>query len=672
MRSKPSQRKKGARNIFLWMIILLVALYGFIPNIGVGMVFADMVTEEAVDEGSDDQPVNSTDEPSETEEISVGEDGEQETPTATDEGTEEALDGDNEAKNNDEASDDLVDHEPVDEHPVENDEEQEEQEEQGEQEEQKEEVVEDPELVDEVPVPLGGAQMLDLEPVRVELHSAHRNALSTEFKNESDCGGLTDPVVWHFVANQLQGDEGPLTLEVTFQNGGTKMVTGQPVGNGKVQHFFVGTPDHDVLLDAFLMVPAGSNGAKLVLSHVCLENYLEPDCIMVPLDAVIHLESIQFNQPYSNQYFTVTWLSANQVEITVNEGYCIGFHLTSYQYPPGTDVQPNGEPYEVQNWFDDDHHLFEGPETMILQVETPRDCEPVQIDLYTYRWLEGEWQPGLVEVPPHHGEAFESTQRLHSAVVVLPDEPCEEDPPTVIVEKRVVDENGTVIETDEQEFEFEVRLAAMELVTLLEEEEETTEEETGLPTIFENLSQVNAVILEGLSFGAYMLEEINLPAGYQLVGYQMGEETWLVGEAAGVDEGILFFINPGMEDMTIIIINRLVPEEPGDDPEEPGDDPEEPGDDPEEPGDDPEDPADDPEEPVVVLTETVTLEDPVIPLAAPVVPQSDPDEVIVLDQTIPLGLPVLPQTGEGNPVLYQMAGLLLAAAGFLFRKKEEM
>ncbi len=100
----------------------------------------------------------------------------------------------------------------------------------------------------------------------VPLHGPHVGANSETFNNESDNGGLTDPVVWHFVLNQLDKGAPAGQPTATFASGGTKAVTGNPVGNGAVQHFYVGTNGHDVLLAASAVV--SSSGGKLLLSHV--------------------------------------------------------------------------------------------------------------------------------------------------------------------------------------------------------------------------------------------------------------------------------------------------------------------------------------------------------------------------------------------------------------------
>jgi hypothetical protein len=124
-------------------------------------------------------------------------------------------------------------------------------------------------------------------PITVCLHEPHVGADSRTFGNEpGETGGLTDAVVWHFVLNQLDHGTAPASLTVTFKNAGTKSVTGSSVGNGSTQHFYVGTPAHDVLLGASAVVNSCDAG-KLVLSHVawnCPSEPEEPPCPPEPPD----------------------------------------------------------------------------------------------------------------------------------------------------------------------------------------------------------------------------------------------------------------------------------------------------------------------------------------------------------------------------------------------------
>ncbi len=101
--------------------------------------------------------------------------------------------------------------------------------------------------------------------LNVPLHGAHVGASSLTFNWGSNNGGLSDPVVWHFVLNGMDRGTAPAQLTVTFQNAGTRTVTA--ANSGQTQHFFVGTPGHDVLTGGFA-VTASSRVNNLVLSHV--------------------------------------------------------------------------------------------------------------------------------------------------------------------------------------------------------------------------------------------------------------------------------------------------------------------------------------------------------------------------------------------------------------------
>ena len=92
----------------------------------------------------------------------------------------------------------------------------------------------------------------------IPLHASHVGADSSTLNPEDDDGRLTDPVVWHFVLNQL--DEGATagTLYVRFQTAGMKTATGNSVGTGSTQHFYVGTPAHDVIVSAYVSVNSGA------------------------------------------------------------------------------------------------------------------------------------------------------------------------------------------------------------------------------------------------------------------------------------------------------------------------------------------------------------------------------------------------------------------------------
>jgi hypothetical protein len=96
---------------------------------------------------------------------------------------------------------------------------------------------------------------------------------SATFNHDSDCGDFAtgSGVVWHFVLNGLDAGTAAGTLSVTFENAGTQTATGQPVGNGSTQHFYVVTPDDDKLTGGSASVEDQSEArnSNLVLSHVC-------------------------------------------------------------------------------------------------------------------------------------------------------------------------------------------------------------------------------------------------------------------------------------------------------------------------------------------------------------------------------------------------------------------
>ena len=110
----------------------------------------------------------------------------------------------------------------------------------------------------------------------VPLHGPHVGADSQTFEQDPDDGGLADPVVWHFVLNGL--DPGTPAAEVTinFVTAGAKSASGNPVGNGSTQHFYIGTSTHDVIASGSALVESEQAG-KLVLSHVRVNEPEEPE-----------------------------------------------------------------------------------------------------------------------------------------------------------------------------------------------------------------------------------------------------------------------------------------------------------------------------------------------------------------------------------------------------------
>jgi hypothetical protein len=92
----------------------------------------------------------------------------------------------------------------------------------------------------------------------VPLHQAHVGTVA-------DCGA--NGILWHFVLNQLDAGTASGTVTATFASAGATSDGGEPVGNGKVQHFWIATASGDTLLGASASVTDQSGSPSLVLSH---------------------------------------------------------------------------------------------------------------------------------------------------------------------------------------------------------------------------------------------------------------------------------------------------------------------------------------------------------------------------------------------------------------------
>ncbi len=138
----------------------------------------------------------------------------------------------------------------------------------------------------------------------------------------------------------------------------------------------------------------------------------------VPLSGINYTRIDKAPRTLQSDLLTVKWLGDGEVEISVKEGYSIGFHLSLYTYPAGTVVQSDGQPWETQIFKEDAKFLFNGGETRTLKVNLPSGGEPVQVDLYTYRLKDGSWAPDVVKNPPHHGPNFGEDRKLHSARIL--------------------------------------------------------------------------------------------------------------------------------------------------------------------------------------------------------------------------------------------------------------
>lgn len=109
---------------------------------------------------------------------------------------------------------------------------------------------------------LGVAFVAPIGPVAaatsVPLHQPHVGTMA-------DCGA--HGILWHFVLNQLDSGTASGSVTATFASAGDVSDAGEPVGNGKVQHFWIATPSGDTLEGASASVADQSGSPKLVLSH---------------------------------------------------------------------------------------------------------------------------------------------------------------------------------------------------------------------------------------------------------------------------------------------------------------------------------------------------------------------------------------------------------------------
>lgn len=92
----------------------------------------------------------------------------------------------------------------------------------------------------------------------VQLHSPHVGTVA-------DCGA--NGILWHFVLNKLDAGTPSGTVAATFASAGSASDAGEPVGNGKVQHFWIATATGDTLLGASASVADQNGSPSLVLSH---------------------------------------------------------------------------------------------------------------------------------------------------------------------------------------------------------------------------------------------------------------------------------------------------------------------------------------------------------------------------------------------------------------------
>ncbi|HEX9738373.1 MAG TPA: hypothetical protein VGA91_04010 [Candidatus Limnocylindria bacterium] len=105
------------------------------------------------------------------------------------------------------------------------------------------------------------------------LHEPHRGVDSSEDAGDFPCeSDEPDPgeVIWHFVLNGLDpGIESALEIHAQFDEDGDVHEDSSWNPGGTTHQFFVTTSGDDILLDAWVFLPEGTQYNNLVLSHIC-------------------------------------------------------------------------------------------------------------------------------------------------------------------------------------------------------------------------------------------------------------------------------------------------------------------------------------------------------------------------------------------------------------------
>ena len=592
---------KKKSTIFIWTLALVMALYGFIPGVGVALSFADMneltIETEIIENEETEEAI---------------ENGENEIIDDSEESDEEVKE---EAKEEEEQEEDEKDTEATNEEEInENEEEQDEgtgkEEKNGNGEKDEAGAFEETILIEETQFPVGTAEVQESvsEPTKVYLHKPHENASSDDFNTEKDCGGLTDPVVWHFILNGTSDEDATsLVLKVEFEDAGSKEVYGQPSGNNQsgqgAIHFYIGTSDHDILLSASVQLAhdysdsQGQSGPGLVLSHVC------------------------FNEPEVTE---ITPLNFQSVCSDIR-GY-VKFRVDN----------PNDFDVEIE-------YLKAGQADSERQSLTAAGAGEGESEGYTFFYVEADEGPNTTKIFWLDEEGIEQSVTKASGNLICQyevrvdktwmnamEEPMEGAPDDVDWKVIITTSQGTVYELDNDTPSKTIWLDFDETFTITEEVPEGfTVYGTGTYSRDgDEDAEIIAVYGDGPSW------------------YFKGEGKYYGSESHGGETAVVTVMN--MED----------PEDP-EEPQVPEDST---------PpttiitgtgggGGTP-----------VAPAEVINVE-PEVPLAPPVEPQQDPEVIIVLDEEVPLAPPTLPQTGEGRPIPFYLMGSLAALTGLLIRRK---
>ncbi|SDY99868.1 LPXTG cell wall anchor domain-containing protein [Tindallia californiensis] len=433
------------------------------------------------------------------------------------------------------------------------------------------------------------------EPIQVDLHAPHRGVNSEDPKDsggdpisigDAD-GGLTEKVVWHFVLNQIPTGYTPSEIHATFQDSGTKTDSGSPVGNGQLQHFFIGTVDHDTLLNAYVLLIAEESGGEILLS-IPSNNQGKgqaqgPGSMLV----LSHLR-IKDEEPGTELFDLIInkiMLKADGDEITDYEGDAFTVELYRVDGESQVIENPNEPNYVFETIMPGFNTLtgIEAGTYKIMEVIDENDA---------FEWLEAE-QGVMVIIPDCDNDQDEGIQTMVIAPPV-----CQTAVATIRNQLKEDTDDETEEDTDG-------------------ETDEDTDEDTDQNTDEDVDGETDEDVDEEI-----IIDEEETPAG----GGGGGGTTTPPVEIIETDE-----TTDDIIELEPIAIPEGTPE-------------------------------------AIEATETeITIPDRVIPEGAP--EPVEPSEIIILDEEIPLGVPVLPQTGEGNPLFFYLAGLLLAGTGLVMKSR---
>ncbi|SFH79969.1 LPXTG-motif cell wall anchor domain-containing protein [Tindallia magadiensis] len=480
------------------------------------------------------------------------------------------------------------------------------------------------------------------EPIQVDLHAPHRGVHSEDPKDSggdpitiSDAdGGLTEKVVWHFVLNQIPAGYTPSDIHATFQDSGTKTASGSPVGNGQLQHFFIGTDDHDILIDAYVLLMPEDGGEEILLSIPANNQGKGQGKGSGSMLVLSHLR-IKDEDPGTELFDLIinkVMLRADGDEMTDYEGDTFTVELYRMDGESQVIENPNEPNYVFENIMPGFNTLtgIEAGTYKIMEVIDENDA---------FEWLEAG-EGVTVVIPDCDNDQNEGLQTMVIAPPV-----CQTAVATIRNQLKEDTDDETDEDTDDESDEDAEEDTEEEVDDETDEDtddetDEDTDDETGDETDEDTDDETDDESDEDAEEDTeeevddetdeevdeeIIIDEEEIPAGGGGGGGGGGTTTPPV-EIIETEE-----TTDDIIELEPIAIPEGTPE-------------------------------------AVEATETeIIIPDTVIPEGAP--EPVEPSEVIILDEEIPLGVPVLPQTGEGNPLFFYLAGLLLAGTGLVMKSR---